>query len=276
MHVHLFPTLYWVVLAKWLSFSKTKIVYTEHNTYNKRRDNFIFKYIDKIIYKGIDSIITISEEVDSNLKKHLKYSHNFNLINNGVDLGNLINNLGYQKKEFFNDSEAIFIIQVSSFRAQKDQPTLIRAISLLPDNYKLLLIGDGDLRKKNENLVNQLGIFNRVKFLGLRSDIPELLNTSDITVLSSYHEGLSLSSIEGMACKPFIASNVPGLREIVQGAGILFEKGNAEELAYHIQKLGSNQSYYNQIAIQCRERAQHYDLSTMVEKYLEVYKNVLN
>ena len=59
-------------------------------------------------------------------------------------------------------------------------------------------------------------------------------------------------------------------------AGILFEKGNAEELAYHIQKLGSNQSYYNQIAIQCRERAQHYDLSTMVEKYLEVYKNVLN
>ena len=147
---------------------------------------------------------------------------------------------------------------------------------MLPDNYKLLLIGDGDLRKKNENLVNQLGIFNRVKFLGLRSDIPELLNTSDITVLSSYHEGLSLSSIEGMACKPFIASNVPGLREIVQGAGILFEKGNAEELAYHIQKLGSNQSYYNQIAIQCWERAQHYDLSTMVEKYLEVYKNVLN
>lgn len=276
VHIHLFPTLYWVVLAKWISFSNVKIIYTEHNTYNKRRDHFVLKYIDKLIYKGINLIITISQEVDLNLKEHLNYSHDFNLINNGVDIESIRNVIGYSKKEFFKDSQAIVIVQVSSFRAQKDQPTLIQAISLLPDNYKLLLAGDGELRAKCENLVKELDLEKRVKFLGIRSDIAEILHTSDIVVLSSNHEGLSLSSIEGMACKPFIASNVPGLREIVEGAGLLFEPGNSKELVHHIQNLSNDAAYYNQIAEQCKQRASAFDINTMVDKYMEVYKKVLN
>ena len=107
-------------------------------------------------------------------------------------------------------------------------------------------------------------------------DVPRLLKTSDIVILSSIHEGLSLSSIEGMAVgKPFIASNVPGLREVVQGIGLLFEKGNSKELANHIMKLLNDENYYNEIAHKCYKHAQNYDINKMVNSYIEIYKTLV-
>lgn len=276
-HVHLFPTLYWVVLAKWLSFSSTKIIYTEHSTNNRRRESTLFKYIDRFIYRGVDKIVTISDEVDKNLKFHLNFNNDyFTLINNGINLEKFQNSGAYSKSEFFENDDIFLLIQVSSFRYPKDQVTLIKALKSLPEKYKLLLVGDGILRDESECLVNKLGLNQRVKFLGLRTDIPELLNTVDLIILSSNYEGLSLSSIEGMACKPFIASNVPGLREIVEGAGLLFEPGNSKELAHHIQNLSNDADYYNKIAEQCKRRAQQFDLNTMVDQYIKVYKKVLD
>src|SRR5690606_22583499 len=57
IHVHLFPSLYWAGLAKMVSFSKVKMVYTEHSTTNRRRSNFFFKLMDKLVYKFYDRII---------------------------------------------------------------------------------------------------------------------------------------------------------------------------------------------------------------------------
>ncbi|RZJ52889.1 MAG: hypothetical protein EOO44_10330 [Flavobacterium sp.] len=68
VHAHLFPTLYWVVIAKILSFSKIKIVYTEHSTNNRRRDKLVFKFLDRIIYKKIDKIVAITQGVKENLQ----------------------------------------------------------------------------------------------------------------------------------------------------------------------------------------------------------------
>lgn len=273
IHVHLFPALYWVVLAKVLSASKTPIVYTEHSTHNKRRTHFLLKKLDRYIYSKVDKIITIADEVDKNLKTHLKSRtvKKFQMINNGVDVASFSNATAKSKTDFFKEEDYL-LIQVSSFRPQKDQPTLIRSLLSLPQNVKLILVGDGPLKIENETLVKQLNLQERVRFLGVRSDIPALLKTANVVVLSSIYEGMSLSSIEGMAAKPFIGSNVPGLREIVEGYGLLFEKGNAEELAQLISKLYHDQEFYNQIAKKCLERAQEFDISKMVEKYIKIYK----
>src|SRR5690606_8114943 len=150
VHVHLFPALYWVVLAKWISFSKTKIVYTEHNTSNKRRNHFILKWIDRIIYKGISKIVTIADEVDGNIKAHLKFREDkFMLIYNGVDIEKYATAKSLNKNTFFSEDDFL-LIQVSSFREQKDQPTLVKTLNNLPENIKLLLVGDGHLRKDCE------------------------------------------------------------------------------------------------------------------------------
>lgn len=106
-------------------------------------------------------------------------------------------------------------------------------------------------------------------------DVPQLLKTADIIVLSSKYEGLSLSSIEGMASgKPFIASDVPGLKEIVSGAGVLFEQGNAIELAEKINKLLEDKEYYTEIVESCQKRAQEYDIIKMVDKHIQLYESI--
>lgn len=276
IHVHLFPALYWVVLAKWFSLSKTKIIYTEHNTNNKRRDNKFFKAIDRFIYKGIAKIVTIANEVDKNIKDHLGFDKSkFELIQNGVDILRYANAQPLSKTNFFSKEDYI-LIQVSSFREQKDQLTLIKSLKHLPDNIKLLLVGDGHLKTNCEKLVTDLNLQNTVKFLGIRTDIPELLKTADIVVLSSIYEGLSLSSIEGMASKPFIASNVPGLREIVKDYGLLFQQGNSKELADIVLRLYNDKEYYDEVADKCLNRAKEFDIDKMVNSYINVYKNVLN
>lgn len=273
IHIHLFPALYWVVLAKWLSFSRTKLFYTEHNTENRRRDHPLLKIFDRLIYKGLYEIITISEKVDVQIKKHLKStsSQRFKLIQNGIPVSDFVNALPLDKNSFFSENDFL-LIQVSSFRKQKDQKTLICSLLSLPNNVKLILVGDGVLKKEQEALVKELNLQSRVKFLGIRSDIPNLLKTANVVVLSSYHEGLSLSSIEGMAAKPFIASNVPGLKEIVKGYGLLFERGNDKELAALIMKLYEDQEFYNKISNRCLKRAKEFDIHKMVDRYIKEYK----
>ena len=161
---------------------------------------------------------------------------------------------------------------VAGFRWEKDQDTLIKAIVELPDHFHLFLVGDGVRRSELESLSHKLGIANRVHFLGLRTDVPELLHAADYVVMSSHFEGLSLSSVEGMSVgKPFLASDVDGLREVVQGAGILFPPENPKVLADEIIQLENSPELYNPISITCRERAMQFDITEMVEKYSNVY-----
>lgn len=276
IHVHLFPALYWVAMAKIVSFSKTKIIYTEHSTTNSRRSSTIFRLVDKFIYKRYAKIVTIAKEVDINLKSHTNCKPSkFQLIKNGISIKFFNEAIPYLKTDFF-DEDAKILIQVSSFRYPKDQFTLIKALALLPVNVKLLLVGDGELKDTCIKLVNKLNLANRVLFLGIRTDVPRLLKTADITVLSTNHEGLSLSSIEGMASsKPFVASDAPGLTEVIKGAGLLFPVGDEIALVKHIMELLNDENYYNTVANACFERSKEYDIAIMVEKHIALYNSLI-
>lgn len=274
VHVHLFPALYWVVLAKLLSLSHVKIIYTEHSTNNRRRNHFVFKLLDRFIYSQLSFIGCISENTNHNLKNHLgDIKTPVKTINNGVDLTRFNPvNISHNYYNFFNKN-AFVLMQISSFRIQKDQRTLIRSLVYLPIDIKLILVGDGILVKDHKNLVKELGLEDRVIFLGLREDVPELLNYADVNVLSSHYEGFGLGALEGMAMgKPVVASNVEGLNEVVDGAGLLFEKGNEEHLAKHILTLYNDKVFYNRIADKCLHRSKMFDIKKMFDAYLLVYK----
>ena len=247
IHVHIFPSLYWVALAKMISFSKTKLIYTEHSTSNNRRKYFIFKLIDRYIYSFYSKIITISSEVDNNLKVHLGFKSNrFEIIQNGINLETIKQTKPIIKTEIALNikKDSCILIQVSSFRYPKDQKTVIKSLTHLEDNIVLLLVGDGPLKTECEVLADTLNVSERVLFLGIRMDVISLLKSSDIIILSSHHEGLSLSSIEGMASgKPFIASDAPGLGDIVRNAGIIFPINDEIALAKEIQHLLNDKTY---------------------------------
>lgn len=277
VHVHLFPALYWVVLAKWISFSKVKIIVTEHNTKHRRTSNELLRTIDRLFHQKINRIVTISDKGLHELKKHLKTipENRFKLIYNGIDLTAFYSVQPYSRNTFFSESDFI-VTQVSNFRTQKDQPTLIKALLHLPENVKLILIGQGKLQKENEELVHQLNLEDRVLFLGGRTDVARILSSSDVIVLSSVHEGFGLAIVEGMAShKPCVASRIGGLSEIVEDYGLLFPVGDVIELAGAIFSLYNDSVYYQQVADKCYQRAQQFSIETMVNSYIEVYQEVM-
>ncbi len=275
IHVHLFPSLYWVALAKVLSFSKTQLVFTEHNTTNRRK-GFLFSITDAWVYKKYTKIVAITEEVVIELNKRVKnIASRIVVISNGVNLQKIQEALPANRNNFSITNAEKIILQVSSFTPQKDQTTLIKAMEALPQSVHLLLVGDGTTKAECVNLVKNLELESRVQFLGLRMDVPNLLKMVDIVVLSSHFEGLSLSSIEGMISgKPFVASSVPGLTQLVEGAGVLFPEGDFSALAKEINALLDDELYYKQIVSQCQQRAKEYSLDKMTNKYIELYKEL--
>ncbi len=276
IHVHLFPPLYFVAIAKILSGAKAKLIFTEHCTSN-RRMNKLYKPVERLIYNRYTKIVCISDEVRTILMNHINIKANkFVIINNGINLTSIKEATPMKKSDIgcFNDSDFI-VLMVAGFREQKDQKTLIRSLLYLPSNVKLMFAGDGALRSESEYLTEKLNLSNRVKFLGVRPDIPTLLQTADVVVLSTHFEGLSLSSIEGMASgKPFVASDVPGLSDIVAGAGILFPEGDEKKLAEEILKLKNDIVHYRQTSKKCQVRASEYDINKMVKKHIELYNSL--
>ena len=278
VHVHLFPAQYWAVVAKKISGADTRLIFTEHNTTNRRLENPLLRRIDKVLYRYYTRTVCITPEIKDILVRHTGLpGQHFPVIKNGVDLHQIHRAEKMPKHEIHPSlsEEDTLLIQVAGFRPQKDQPTLIRAMARLPERVKLLLVGDGVNRAECEALVASLNLEGRVLFLGIRTDVARLLKTADIVVLSSHYEGLSLSSIEGMASgKPFLASDVPGLQEIVEGAGLLFPQGDDGKLAELVGKLLADVALYDETARKCMEKAEEYNINKMVEQHIALYQSV--
>ena len=276
VHVHLFPSLYWVGLAKWLTFSRTPLLFTEHNTSNRRRGNPIFKILDKWMYSRYRKIITISSEVDTGIKKHLGFKENrFEHIQNGAPVNEIGNTTPASREALGLKKNDKVLIQVASFTLQKDQNTLIKALTQQNDSVKLLLVGDGPLLNASKDLVNQLNLEDKVQFLGIRMDVPALLRMADIVVLSTHYEGLSLSSIEALASgRPFVASDAPGVTSMLSGAGVLFPIGDENALATRLKELMESSELYSDVVQKCLTRAQEFSIDTMIEKHMRLYSEI--
>lgn len=278
VHVHLFPANYWTALAKFISFSKTPIVTTEHSTDNKRRKIVIFRYIDAFIYKRYAEVIACADKAKETFLSRFP-NVNCTSIPNGVNILKYIDAEPYTKRELLGIDETSFVVtMIARFASMKRQDTIVKAISKLSDNFHAVLVGgDGGSMDNVKELAEQLNVTNRVHFLGIRGDVPRILKSSDAIVMASNYEGLSLSSIEGMACgHPFIATNVNGLREVVGGAGILFENEDADELTSILQKLQTDKSYYDEVTAKCLSRAKEYDIYAVVDKYMAEYNKFLS
>lgn len=273
IHTHNTAPQLYVPLAKMLSHSKAKLVTTEHNSTNRRRLKWWYKPIDRWMYSKYTAIICIADQTRLNLEQYIGKSDKISTIYNGVDVNRLIHPIKdiSRQKDFT-------IIMVSSFREQKDHETLFRSMTHLPDNYRLQVVGGGTIEEKERlhSYCSQLRLNDQVEFMGVRTDVPDLLESSDVVVLSSHWEGLSLSSIEGMASgRPFIASDVDGLHELVGGAGVLFPHGDDKALAESIQFLCEHPDEYREVAKRCQDKAKQYDITVMAKNYLDLYKRLL-
>lgn len=284
VHTHNSSPQLYVALASVLC--SVELCSTEHNTSNRKRSWKWYAPIESWMYGRYDHIICISDIAEKKLREYMggewtnPFSEKYNrisTINNGVDVEAIHNAVSDAKLMAVKEGR-MAILMVAGFRDAKDQDAIVRALSLLDKNkYEVWFAGIGERQEAVKELAIRLGVADRVRFLGLRNDIPNVLKAADIIVMSSHWEGLSLSNIEGMAAgKPFIASDVNGLREVTKGYGILFPEGDAATLAQEIQKLHDAPTSYESVARQCYTRAQEYDINKTAEGYARIYDFISN
>ena len=139
-----------------------------------------------------------------------------------------------------------YIITVARFHPVKDHATLLRAFATVAAaraDVDLLLAGNGDLRNNLEEQVHSAGLENRVRFLGVRTDVPALLQAADIFAMTSLSEAASLTILEAMASRlPVMVTAVGGNPEMVRDGidGLLVPRGDAAGAAAALLRLLDN------------------------------------
>lgn len=282
VHVHLFPSFYYIGILKFLRLISVKIIYTRHYTKSKRTSNIILKKIDEFIYNRYDKIIAITKSVAEEifLEKKIPESK-VTIINNAINFNEFKIKKEHNLKNVFGSYEKSnkIITMVGRFSETKDHETLIKAMSYLPNEVHLLLIGEGHLLDKSKKTSSILGLNDRIHFLGFRKDIAEILNSSNIGILSSKREGMPISVLEILASQiPFVGSNVPGIKDIFENydsSTILFEYGNIIELSNLLKDILNNENIKKTNIEIGNQIINKYSIDKMVEKHIELYLSLI-
>lgn len=176
--------------------------------------------------------------------------------------------------------EPVVITMVARFDPPKDHATLLRALAQLTDyRWTLRLVGSGTLLRAAEQFTGELGIRDRVHFVGERPDIPGLLAQSQIFVLTSKLEAFPISILEAMrAGLPVVATDAGGISEAVQDGhtGFLVPSLDHKAVAERLTLLLQSQSTRAVLGSNARKRyLAHFTSDVMVAKTLAVYSSAV-
>lgn len=177
-------------------------------------------------------------------------------------------------------NDAPRIVMVARFAPPKDHAILLRALSRLKGlPWELDMVGDGPLAEPARRLAEELGLGDRVRFMGARKDVPEIMANGQLFVLASNYEGFPISIIEAMrAGLPVVASNVGGVSEaVVDGTtGFLVLRGYVEGLSDRLERLLQDPALRVQMGAEGRRRYEmHFTAEQMLRKTMNVYELVL-
>ncbi|NJO63949.1 MAG: glycosyltransferase family 4 protein [Richelia sp. RM2_1_2] len=280
IHVHLFPSqLYTPIIIKLLGFN-SNLITTEHSTYNWRRKFYFGKFIDRLTYSFYKKIICISNGASTALKNwQPQISQKITVIYNGIN----IDDYSPFNKSTRKDNPNI-IVSVGRLVKLKNYETAIRALSKLSDySYEYWIIGSGDLEFQLKKLVNSLNLELKIKFLGFRKDVPQLLNQADIFLQTSLWEGFGLAVVEAMAAGlTVVVSDVPGLREVVTeeskeapNVGFLINPLSEDDIADKLSKLLNNPSLGLRMSQNARLRSSKFDINQTFYEYIDLCKKLV-
>lgn len=173
-------------------------------------------------------------------------------------------------------------VNVARFFPQKDHDLLIMAFqkaNLVNPNIRLLLVGDGPLREECQRKVNSLGLSDKIDFLGVRRDIPEILSSSSCFVLSSKWELHPITILEAMrAALPVIATKVGGIPDTIteNETGLLIDPNDVDGLASAMINLSTNPELSCQMGCKGLEKLNSMFSNKLVSQKIEkIYTSVI-
>jgi glycosyltransferase involved in cell wall biosynthesis len=227
------------------------IVHTFHGLvlkghYGPLKTNLV-RAVERWLARLSDSLIAVNDEDKKGLLAYrIAPTHKIEVIPLGLELEHFIDSRkrrGVLQRELGLDSACRLIGIVGRIAPIKNHRLFFDAMSRVLAacaSTHVVVAGDGDLRPAMERYVREIGIANRVSFLGWRHDLPQVYTDLDVVVISSSNEGTPVTAIEAMAAaRPLVATRVGGLPDVISDGetGYLVAPGNVEQLASAVERV---------------------------------------
>ena len=251
-----------------------------HNSSSKK--NWMIYYpVEKFLSRYCDYIVTINQE-DYNRAKTFHCDHVRYIPSVGVDI-NRIRDLqidkGAKKKEIGVPPEKTLVISAGELIPRKNHEVIIRALAKIndPDIY-YAIAGKGPLKEYLADLAKDLGVSDKVLFLGFRTDVFELYHAADISAFPSKIEGLGLAGVEAMAAGvPLVSSNVHGILDyVIDGkTGYAIAPHDVDGYAAAIKKLAQDPALRESMKAACLKAVEPFEISNALNVMWDIYREVL-
>jgi sugar transferase (PEP-CTERM/EpsH1 system associated) len=270
-----------------------KQVHGEHgrDIYDLDGSNWKYRMLRRSMRPVIDRYIAVSRDLEQWLLESIRVKPgSLRQIYNGVDRTSF-KPAGAGRSEllpqgFLPSDAAVVLGTVGRLVEVKDQAMILRAVHLLvqqepplADIVRVVIVGDGPLRRQLQELTQELGLTEIVWFAGDRTDVPALLRTMDIFLLPSLAEGISNTILEAMATGlPVLATGTGGNPELVESGtnGYLVPVGDFSQLALRIRELVDAPDVRAKMGQKARSLIEErFDWDRTVNDYLAIYDDLL-
>jgi N-acetyl-alpha-D-glucosaminyl L-malate synthase BshA len=227
-----------------------------------------------------DAITAVSESLREDTYKHFNATKDILVIPNFVHpRSKTINNIQEIRRRYANDNEPI-MCHISNFRKVKRVDDVLKMFDKVNQKIpsKLLMVGDGPERYGLEELCAQLGLCDRVVFIGKVRETQEVLEISDLFVLPSETESFGLAALEAMAMGvPVISSNTGGIPEVnINGeTGFMSDVGDVEDMAKNAIYILEDEDRKKNFGENALARSKIFDIDTVVCQYEDLYKTLI-
>lgn len=276
------------ILAKLLSFTKTKIIVREAAYLGGNLKENTSLLIYGLLYRFASRVVALSNGVKKNLQMRYKVNpHKIHVIYNPIDLDKINDQMNTGKiaeehEQLFQTNRKV-IITAGRLVKEKDQQTLIKAFAKVRKQIDsdLIILGEGPLKKTLQQLAEELDISAHVHFLGFLENPYIYFNRSDVFVLSSISEGFGHVLVEALATKTLVVSTdcKPGSDEVLNNGeyGMICQVGHAQEMAEKIiQSLQASKEEKAARITHGYARANEFSARAIVEQYEDVFTNVID
>jgi glycosyltransferase involved in cell wall biosynthesis len=264
----------------------THKVATCHNWLSHTLKLRLYEWLDKKVLRSFDHVAAVSPQLLEKLVRSGVESTQISVIRNGIAA--LDSNGGLEvaaeqlRREFGLSVESRMIVFIGRLAPEKRLDLLLDALAVdcLKDiDFKLMLVGDGELRLPLELKARKLGIEDRVVFTGYRKDVPKLLKAADLFVLCSDDEGLPIVMLEAMSAKvPIISTAVGAIPEVIEDGvhGRLIPPNDAPALAIAIRDVFEDLDATGEMVNAAHRKFEDdHSQEAMGQQYLDLYMKLL-
>lgn len=278
VHAHLGPAQHWAwaVLESLSEEERRPLVITEHAVWNRRMALPLLRPLERRIYGGAASIVAVSEGVAASLVTWLGLeSSAIEVIPNGIDPARFEGAAPDAELRAWAGDRPL-LLMVGRLVEAKDHVTALRMLGRLPSRFALALVGEGPERARIEALATELGLWDRLRLLGTRTDVPSLLAAADFYLQTSSHEGFGIAAVEAMAAGlPLCVSEAGGLPSVVGAGGLHFPVGDDAAGAAALLRLEAEPGLAEGLARAGRERARLFSADETARRHIELYEGIL-